>query len=218
MYSFKKTESYRDAMLGDVRLREDSNGDWHEVGEKPRLTIKAEKGSIIATGRNENEIARILRFNPKTGKLDSFHITDPKSKIDVEVSISDEEGWMREFREQIKKGEKEPEYDKCKMEKTSWGWAFDDGKRKIRIGIDEGENEVWVIGSRISSSGERVDTKIFNLQNELLSFDSATENGAPGKVNVKKEEDEMGKFLYLTTVKLREKALEQNEFKTRGMT
>jgi hypothetical protein len=208
LHSLKKVEfaDYRDTVVGDIKLRKDGRGNWvSEQGVK----ISAEKGRIVVTSKVGEENIMIKKFEP-AGRLDSCSINNSKAKIDVEVSVNDEKKWMKEFIERIKNGETNALYKDCMMEKmknVGGIWFFEElGKRRIQIEIDKENNEISVIESNIHKSVERVDTKIFSLNNELLTFDSATNYGATSKINVQREQDETNKFLSIPAVKLRKQA------------
>jgi hypothetical protein len=234
-YSGRKGVPYRDSTVGEVTMLEDEKGNWYEKREKvtmvkddsgeehekrekldPLVTMKTEKGRIVVESKGRKDVEGDLsvtttrRFEPKTEKLDSFRIVDSKADIDIEVVVADEQRWMREFRDKIKDPKvTEAEYNGFMMHKKSWGWLFEKpGEREIRIIIQE--DEVWVIDTHFSGSVEkRVDSKTFSLENELLSFDPANIHGAPGKITLKKEEEDANKFLSNSDVKLRLKALKQ---------
>jgi hypothetical protein len=227
MYSVKKAESYQDSMFDKVMLTQNDKGVWIEVGDKPRVSIAADTGRIVVTSKKwwDNKTGgptiRNMWFDPSKDKLESFKVIDSEAKISsIVVFIRRDEESMRDFMEQVKAGKTEAEYNEVKVKKTSWGWVFEEpGKRRVQIGIDKENNEIWVIDSVIQNkesgcqSVERVDTKIFNLNCELLSFDSATNHGATKRINVKKEEEEITRFLSNPSVKLREKAeLQKRDF------
>jgi len=212
-------------MFGEVMLARNDKGVWLEVGDKPRVSIAADHGNIVVTSKRwwdnmSNTLTmRNTWFKATTGKLDACNITDSDAKIGrLIVSVPYEEKWLREFTEQLKGGKTEPVYNGFTMKKTSGVWVFEAPGRRIQVGIDEENKEIAVIQSTIQNkesgyeSVERVDTKIFNLNCELLSFDSATSHGAIKKIDVKKEESEMNRFLSNPNVKLREEAVGQLEF------
>jgi len=215
LFSLKKAEDYRDTILGDVKLREDGPGNWvSEQGVK----ITAEDGRIVVTTKTGAD-TMVKRFEP-TGKLESCSISNSRAKIDVEVNVKDEERWMKEFdrelgRDMFRSRTGEVQYKDVLMKFNEYLgiWLFEEpGRRRIQTGLDKAEKELWVIESNIHDSVERVDTKIFRLHRELLTFDSATAYGATSKINVKREEEEICKLLSNPRVKLREEALRQLEF------
>ena len=180
------------------------------------MKITAEKGRVVASiaGEGSVGISVVRRFKP-SAKLDSFDMKDPKAKIDVKINVDKEEELAAEFMEQLREGVVEPEYKNHKMKPGQGAFVWrESGKGWTVIDVIKDDREVGVVivESSIHNSVERVDTKTFSLNNKLLVFDSATEQGATPRINVSREEDAMDKLLKTQNVKLREKAERQNEF------
>jgi hypothetical protein len=220
--SLEKVEraEHKDTILGLVTLTE-KKGVW---SSDAGLKITEEKGKIIAainTGK-EDTLQSIVRVFEPSAKLESFSIKDSKAKIKVEVIVKDEDNSMREFIKMVKDGKKEAEFKDVvlKFDDKLGVWNFVTPARRIQLGIDEENNEIWVIEHNTKKSVERVDTKIFNLNGELMTFDSATEHGHTPKIKVRggpyekdDEQSRMDEFLSRPNVKLRVQASEQQEFK-----
>ncbi len=219
-YAFKKPETYRDTILGDVKLRDDDKGSW--MSEHVKIT--ADKGRIVVICKAD-ESNRVIQFSTQKTvlgenekwreKLELFRTKDNKAKVEVEVRVKDEEKLMKEFGDRIGEGKGRVKYKDVLMErmKNAPGiWTFEKAGRRITIEMSEVDKEIAVVESITTKSGERTDTKIFNMDNELLTFDSATRHGWTAKINVKKEEQQVGEFLSNPPVKqLRDAALEQSE-------
>ncbi|NYZ76655.1 hypothetical protein H0N98_05410 [Candidatus Micrarchaeota archaeon] len=215
MSIYQKIErtDYKDSVLGLVSLKEQKGGWVSEQG----LRITAEKGRIVATvktGEGNASRSIVKRFEP-SGKLESFDIRDSKAKIDVAAKLSQEKELVSEFMKQVERGVEEPVYKKHKMKQEQGPWVFREeaGKGWIVIDVikDDTEIGVVVVESSTHKSVESVHTKKFNPNNELSSFDSATDYGGIPTIHAGKEEYAMSELLSRSNVKLREYALEQQE-------